>query len=187
MAAKLEGSAETLYLLKTYDKQLYRELGKKLESDLRPIMGPIQGQINGSVTSALKSRRDIGMFHDGRSGWSGVEVKTKTSIQPKNLIFIEGKGRNLGLDTQVGFEYAELAGIRRRPPRAVSKGWGSTGVGYHSYIQNGQGDGFIDMLGRYGKPGRFLWKRVLNRKPQIEKKVSDIAETFNIRVNRKLS
>ena len=189
MAAKLEGSAETLYLLKTYDKQIYRELGKKLESDLRPVLGPIQGQINGSVTAALKSRRNIGMFHNGRAGWSGVEIKTKTSIQPKNLIFIEGKGRNAGLDTQVGFEYAELAGIPRSRGRVrpVSKGWGSTTVGYHSYIQNGQGDGFIEMLGRYGKPGRFLWKRVLNRKPDIEKKVSEIAETYNIKLNRKLT
>lgn len=186
MAAKLHGSSEVIKMLYTYERDLYKELGKKLESDLRPIMGPIQGQVNGAVTAQLKNRRNIGMFHDGRSAWSGVTVKTKTSVKPKNLIFIEGKGRKGGDYVQAGFEYAELAGIRRRPPRSLSKGWGSTSTGWHSYIQNGQGDAFIKMLSSYGKPGRFLWKRVLNRKPEIEEKVVNIAEALNVKINRRI-
>lgn len=186
MATNLDGSAEVIRMLRTYDKDVYKEIGRKLQSDLRPIIGPIQGQINGLVTSQLRGRRDIGMFHNGRSAWTGATVKAKTSIQPKNLIFIEGKGRSGGMDTQVGFEYAELAGIRRRPPRAVSKGWGVNSPGYHSYIQNGQGDGFINMLSKYGKPGRFLWSRVLKRKPEIEEKVLNITEAFNVKINRRI-
>lgn len=187
--SRLEGSAETIYLLKTYEKDLFTELGKRLESQLRPIIGPIQGQINGVVTQQLKSRRDAGMFnHSGRTSWGGADIKVKVTPQPKNLIFIEGKGKGSGDYAQVGFNYAELAGIRNRPPRPISKGWNETGYGgYHAYFVRGQGDGFIEMLSKYGKPGRFLWKRVLNQKPKIEEKVLQIAELYNIKLNRRLT
>ena len=189
MATNLEGSSEYLRMMRTYDKDLYKELAKNLQTQLKPILNPIESEINGTVTGELKSRRNAGMFnHSGRTQWGGVNVKAKTSIQPKNLIFIEGKGRGAGsLDGALGFEYAELAGIRRRPPRSMSKGWGSTSTGYHSYRQNGQGDAFISMLGKYGKPGRFLWKRVLKRKPEIEGKVESIAESLNVKINRRNS
>jgi len=39
----------------------------------------------------------------------------------------------------------------------------------------------------FGKPGRFLWQRVLKRKPEIEAKVSKIAEEFGIQISRKLN
>tara|TARA_R110000803_G_scaffold41960_9_gene90084 strand:+ start:90 stop:695 length:606 start_codon:yes stop_codon:yes gene_type:complete len=188
-ANKLEGSAEALYVLKTYEKDLYTELGKNLNTQLRPVLGPIQGQINGVITSQLRSRRKAGMFgHDGRTQWAGAEIKTKTSIKPKDLIFIEGKGRGTGsLDGALGFEYAELAGIRKNAPKVMSKGWGITGTGYHSYTQNGQGDGFINMLNKYGGPGRFLFRRVLKKRPDIEDKVLLLSEKLNIKINRKLA
>jgi hypothetical protein len=186
---KLQGSAEALYVLRTYEKDLYNELGKNLNTQLRPVLGPIQGQINGVVTSQLRSRTKAGMFgHDGRTQWAGAEIRTKTSVNPNNLIFIEGKGRgSSSLDGALGFEYAELAGIRKNPPKPVSKGWGQTGPGYHSYIQNGQGDGFIKMLNKYGKPGRFLFKRVLNKRANIEDKVLLLSEKLNVKINRKLA
>ena len=121
----LSGSAETLRMLKTYETDLYKEFRKNVNSQLKPVIAPIEGEINSSVTSSLRNQMK-GMFHDGRSAWSGVKVTPKVSLRPRDLLFIEGKGRNAGLDTQVGFEYAELAGIERRPPRPVSKGWGST-------------------------------------------------------------
>lgn len=182
----LSGSAETLRMLKTYETDLYKEFRKNVNSQLKPVIAPIEGDINSSVTSSLRNQMK-GMFHEGRTAWSGVKVTPKVSLRPRDLLFIEGKGRNAGLDTQVGFEYAELAGIERRPPRPVSKGWGSTGPGYHSYIYNGQGKAFNRKLtSSYGRPGRFLWKRVLKRKPELEKKVLDIAENLNIKINRRL-
>ena len=42
------------------------------------------------------------------------------------------------------------------------------------------------MLSRYGKPGRFLWKRVLKRKPEIEDKVEKLADSLNIKINRRI-
>jgi len=189
MGSSLSGSSDVIKVLKTYEKDLYKELGKSLDSKLRPIMGPIQGQINGSVAGQLRSRRDAGMFnHSGRTSWGGAEVKVKTSASPKNLIFIEGKGPGSGDYGKLGFNYAELAGIRRKPPRPISKGWNETSAGgYHAYFVRGQGDGFIKMLNRYGGPGRFLWKRVLNRKPEIEEKVIQIAESYNLKITRRLT
>lgn len=186
--SKLIGSAETMRELRYYrEKGLQNQFRKSMNSELEPILKPIEGEINSTVTSSLRNRMR-GMFHDGRTGWSGVEIKVKTSLRPNDLIFIEGKGRNAGLDTQVGFEYAELAGINRRPPRPVSKGWGSNSVGYHSYIYAGQGKVFSERLTQtYGRPGRFLWKRVMNRKKMIEYKVLKVAELYNIKVSRKLA
>ena len=189
MGSSLSGSSETIRMLKTYEKDLYKDLGNKLNSQLRPILGPIKGQINGVVTNQLKSRRNAGMFsHSGRTSWGGVDIKVKTSVNPKNLIFIEGKGPGSGDYSRVGFNYAELAGIRRKGPRPISKGWNETSAGgYHAYFVRGQGDAFIKMLNQYGKPGRFLWKRVLNNKPKIEEKVMNIAESLNLKITRRLA
>lgn len=186
--SKLIGNAEVLRELKVYEKGLHNQFKKSMNSELTPILKPIEGEINSTVGSSLRNRMR-GMFHNGRTAWSGVEVKIKTSLRPRDLIFIEGKGRNAGLDTQVGFEYAELAGIDRgRPPRQLSKGWGSTSVGYHSYIYNGQGKVFNRRLTEtYGRPGRFLWKRVMNRKNTIEFKVLKVAELYNIKVERRMT
>jgi hypothetical protein len=184
----LTGSAEYIRELKNYEKNLLPALRKKLNSQLTPILNPIENKINSSDTSKLKSEMPD-MFHDGRTQWSGVEVKARISLRPKDLIFIEGKGRGgNSLDGAVGFEYAELAGIQRRPPRERSKGWGSSSVGYHSYTYNGQGFAFNKKLRKeFGKPGRFLWKRVLKRKPDIEAKVQSVANDFGIKLSKRLS
>jgi hypothetical protein len=182
----LSGSSEVVRVLKVYEKDLFKQLKKNINSELKPILNPIEGEINSSVTSSLRSTMR-GMFHDGRTGWSGVKVSPRVSVRPKDLVFIEGKGRNAGMDTQLGFEYAELGGIERRAPRAVSKGWGISTPGYHSYIYNGQGKAFNRKLtSSYGKPGRFLWIRVLKRKPEIEQKVEKIADEFGIKISRRL-
>ena len=154
----LTGSAEYIRELKNYEKNLLPALRKKLNSQLTPILNPI-------------------------------ENKARISLRPKDLIFIEGKGRGGdSLDGAVGFEYAELAGIQRRPPRERSKGWGSSSVGYHSYTYNGQGFAFNRKLRKeFGKPGRFLWKRVLKRKPDIEAKVQSVANDFGIKLSKRLS
>jgi len=181
----LSGDTEVFKMLRQYDKDLFKELRKNVTSQLAPTLEPIEAEINGSITSSLRSNMR-GMFHDGRSGWAGVKIKARVSTRKRELIFLEGKGGNEGMGQQFGFEYAELAGIERRPPRAVSKGWGSTGVGYHSYIYNGQGKAFNRKLTQvYGKPGRFMWIRVLKRKPKVEEKVLNIADSLNIRINRR--
>lgn len=186
MSESLQGSAEVFRTLRNYERDLYKELRKNVNSNLTPIIQPIEAIINSQITGQLKQTTP-GMFHNGRSAWAGAKIRVKQSLRKKDLIFIEGTGRSGGVDNQVGFEYAELAGIERRPPRPVSKGWGETTVGYHSYIYNGQGKAFNRNLTRnYGGPGRFLWKRVMERKGRLETQVLNISERFNLGVNRRL-
>lgn len=186
--SKLIGSAEIVRELKKYEPELFKQLKKDLRTDLNPIIKPIQGEINSEVTNTLRSvmigrgRSESGMFHNGRSSWSGATITAKASTNPRSLIFIEAAGRN----GKVGFNYAELAGIERRRPRPRSREYVKNGRTMRHAV-NGQGLEFNAKLRReFGKPGRFAWIRVLKQKPQIEKKVSVIADRYNIKVNRRI-
>jgi hypothetical protein len=90
----------------------------------------------------------------------------------------------------LGFDYAELAGIRRRPARKTSKGWNSTTPGYHSYTVNGQGDAMIEKLNRAvpfrGKAGRFAFAVVLSDRPQLERESMNILKKYADKANQKL-
>lgn len=183
----LSGSSEAIKVLKQLEPDLFKEIRKKVNSELRPVLNPIKAEVNG-MTSEIRSkmvgrnRSESGMFHNGRSAWSGANITARVSTRPRDLIFINATG----VKGQVGFDYAELAGIRRRPPRARSKAYTLNGQ-TRTHAIRGQGDAFIDKLQReFGKPGRFAWIRVLRRKPEIEKKVQDIADEFGIKLSRRL-
>lgn len=178
----LSGSSETIKVLKQLEPDLFKEVRKKVNSELKPILNPIKAEINSSVTAEMKDKMP-GMFHNGRSGWSGVNISARVSTRPKDLIFINATGRK----GQVGFDYAELAGIRRRGPRKVSKSYTINGQ-TRTHAVNGQGDAMITKLQKdFGKPGRFAFIRVLKRKPEIERKVQDIADEFGIKLSRRLA
>ena len=178
----LSGSSETIKVLKQLEPDLYKELRKKVSSELKPILNPIKSEINSSVTAEMKEKMP-GMFHNGRSAWSGVNITARVTTRPRDLIFINATGRK----GQVGFDYAELAGIRRRGPRRMSKPYTLNGA-TRRHAVNGQGDAMISKLQRdFGKPGRFAFVRVLRRKPEIERKVQDIADGFGIKLSRRLA
>jgi hypothetical protein len=123
-----------------------------------------------------------GMFHQGRSSWNGARLTARVSVNPKDLITVTATGRS----SAFGFDYAELAGIRRRPARRKSRTYTKNGRAT-SHAVNGQGDAFISKLNtEFGKPGRFAWIRVLKRKPQIEEKTQIITDAFGIKVSRRL-
>jgi hypothetical protein len=182
MAVEIKGARETMRALKTYEPELFKELRKEMRGEVNPIIKPIESRINSQITTQLRSVRKSGMFHDGRSRWEGMSASVRVGTGARQLVWIQGKGKA----SSVGFEYAELAGIRRRPPRPVSKGWNDTGVGYRSYIVNGQGDAFIRMLSSFGKPGRFLFARVVQRRKEIEGGVLRVAEKLNLKITNKL-
>jgi hypothetical protein len=130
--------------------------------------------------------------HAGRTRWDGVKVTTaltpSTYARGKDehpLVSIVATGRK-GL----GFDYAELAGIRRRPPRKRSKGWNQTGPGYHSYTVNGQGDAMIEKLNRAvpfkGKAGRFAFAVVLKDKKDLERNTKVVLDKYADKINIKL-
>lgn len=177
----LTGSAEAIRELKKYEPELYKELRKKLNSDLNPIIKPIQGDINTEITNSLRASMP-GLFHNGRSAWTGANMTSRVSTNPRNLISITASGRR----GKVGFNYAELAGIMRRKPRPISREYVKNGRTMRHRV-NGQGVAFNDKLLReFGKPGRFAWIRVLKQKPAIEKKVERIADSYGIALSRRL-
>lgn len=180
--SKLSGSAEAIRELRKYEPELYKEFRKKLNTELNPIIKPIQGQINSEITATIQSVMP-GLFHNGRSSWTGATLSTRVTSNPKQLIFINAAGR-LG---KVGFNYAELAGIQRRKPRPLSREYTKNGRIMRHRV-NGQGLAFNAKLQReFGKPGRFAWIRVVKQKPEIENKMLGIADQYNIKVNRRLA
>ena len=177
----LSGSADVIRVLKEVEPELFKELKKKLTSEINPIIKPIQSEINSQVTQEMREKMR-GMFHTGRSSWNGATLTTRVATRPRELIFINATGSR----SQVGFDYAELAGIRRRPARRKSRTYTKNGRAM-SHAVNGQGDAFISKLNtEFGKPGRFAWIRVLKRKPQIEEKTQIITDAFGIKVSRRL-
>jgi len=177
----LTGSSEAIRELKKYEPELYKELRKKLNTDLNPIIKPIQGEINSEITNSLKSSMP-GLFHNGRSSWSGATMTSRVSTNPKNLISITAAGRS----GKVGFNYAELAGIQRRRPRPISREYTKNGRTMRHRV-NGQGIAFNEKLrSEFGKPGRFAWIRVLRKKPMIENKIERIATSYGIALSRRL-
>jgi len=178
----LHGSQEAIKVLQQLEPELYKEIRKRVVSELKPVLAPIQGEINSQVTGEMRSKMP-GMFHNGRSAWNGARLAPRVTTKAKELIFINATG-NKG---QVGFDYAELAGIRRRPARRLSRSYTRDGETRRHRV-NGQGDAMIQKLStEFGKPGRFAWIRVLKRKPEIEGKVQNIADDYGIKLSRRLA
>jgi len=179
--ARVEGVAEVVKLLKRFEPDVLKEMRKDMRSELKPLSNEIASQINTEVTSKLQSR-DYEMFHNGRTAWNGVRAGTSLLASRRKSV---AKLTFTGRSGDVGYNYAELAGIERRPPRARSKGWYSTTPGYHSYTYAGQGKVFNERLTTdFGKPGRFAFKRFLKKRKEVDKKAQKVADRFVNRVNR---
>jgi len=179
--ARVEGVAEVTKLLKRFEPDVLKEMRKDLRTELKPISQEISTNINSEITSKLQSR-EYQMFHNGRTAWNGVRGGTSLlASRTKSVAKLTFTGRA----GKVGFNYAELAGIERRPPRSRSKGWYSTSVGYHSYDYAGQGLVFNERLTRdFGNAGRFAFVRFLKKRREVDKKAQKVADRFIKRVNR---
>jgi len=180
---EVEGIAYVVGQLKQYRPESLKALRKSLRKEMKPMLNKITSEINTEVSAELQSR-DYEMFHNGRTSWNGVRASMSVTSNKKGdmvKIVMTGRGGKLG------FNYAELAGIERRPPRKQSKGWYSTSVGYHSYDYAGQGLVFNERLTRdFGKPGRFGWIRIVKRRKEIEKEIKQVLDRYNIGLSRKL-
>ena len=188
---RVEGLDQVLTTLKTVEPDSI----KALRSDIRTVV------TTAGVTSRIKSRAPSiapmsGMTHRGPTKWQGVKSVTTSvlsrtaALQKKSvpLVRIAASGGSEAL----GFDYAELAGIRRRPARARSKIRGSslrgTQKGDGSMALNGQGDNFIKMLeDRNGKkPGRYAYRAVQSARSKIERGIQIVLDNYAQKVNRKL-
>jgi hypothetical protein len=188
---RVEGLEKVLTTLKEVEPDAI----KTMRSEIRTIISAT------GVISSIKSRAPqiapmSGMNHSGPTRWAGVRSVT-TSVLPRTaalqkksvpLVRIAASGGKEAL----GFDYAELAGIRRRPPRARSKIRGSglrgTQKGDGSIALRGQGDNFIKVLeDRNGqRPGRFAYRAVQSARYLIEQGMQKVLDSYAQRVNRKL-
>ena len=168
---------------------------KAIRKDIRKVVAMT------GVVSAIKSKAPpvaplSGMSHSGPTRWGGVKrvstnVLPRTSAMTKKSVPLVRLAATGGSDA-LGFDYAELAGIRRRPPRARSKIRGTstrgTQKGDGSIAQNGQGDNFIKMLEeRNGKkPGRYAYRALQSARGKISQGIQVVLDSYAKSVNRKL-
>lgn len=190
-AVRVEGLETTLAILKSVQPDSIKEI----RSEIRQIV------TSSGAVSKIRSRTPAiaplsGMANGGPTKWAGVK-SVNVSVLPRlapigkksvPLVRIAATG---GTDS-LGFDYAELAGIRRRPPRARSKIRGGTLRGTEkgdgSMALNGQGDNFIEYLeARNGKtPGRFAFRAVFETRNAIMTGIQKTLDAYAAKVNRKL-
>lgn len=177
--AKIEGLTEVIRFLRKYQPEVLKELKKDIGSEIKPLVSEIVSEINSEVTSQLLAN-NMQMFHNGKTAWNGVRYTPRVTSNRAGLIKLTFTGRG----GKLGFDYAELAGIERRPPRLRSKSWPARPRGYSL---TGQGTAFNTKLKRdFGKPGRFAWIRVIKKRTQINRQINQILDRYNIKVNGRL-
>jgi hypothetical protein len=190
-SVRVEGLETTLKILQLVEPESI----KHIRADIRSIV-----TTSGAI-SKIRSRTPAiaplsGMANNGPTKWGGVK-SINVSVLPKVMSF--GLSRNplvkiavTGGTNSLGFDYAELAGIRRKPPRARSKIRGGTlrgtAKGDGSMALNGQGDNFIRVLeDRNGKtPGRFAFRAVFETRGKIMAGIQQTLDRYAEKVNRKL-
>jgi len=123
-----------------------------------------------------------------------VQPKTRVAVTPGSstrrrewapvvTIIATGGPKNLG------FDYTELAGVRRRPPRARSKPYARRPNGHANTTQ---GEALIRKareVSKYDyKAGHFAYGKFLELRPQMliktEQVLEDVAKEFNKKVKR---
>lgn len=167
------------------EKQFIKDLRAKAKAEMMPIASKVRSQIPAVAPIS-------GMLHNGRTQWAVPKVTVysnpkKRAKRGRNVAPIIGF-RATAPSRAVGFAYGELAGIRRKPPKPVSKGWNSTTVGgYHSYRVNGQGEAMIQRLERIRvKPGRFFYRHIAKALPELRRRMAGIVEDTVKDLNKKL-
>lgn len=178
------GAKETVKALKEADADAIKNLRRDLKTEM-------SGEISNIVTQIPAVAPIRGMIHAGRTKWK--RPKGKVGFTPGSVRGFKGKEYSplvtltfTGGTNSVGFDMAELAGIRRNAPRARSKIRNSTSNGAQrgdgSYAVNRQGDFFISALEQAkpikGRAGRFAFDIFLRRRPIIEKKATDFVNKF---------
>jgi len=185
---KVSGIREAKEILKNVDPEfqraLERDFHKQMSSPLNKVKKDAR-QNNRQVQRALPN-----MFnHRGRTRNTGADIKA--SFRPsaqygRSVALLTARGRN----QQVGFEYAELAGINNSQDGRRSRIPGTTRRGSRkgdgSYRLNGQGKAFNRELNRLRKPGRLAFDATKKNLPALEKVALGILEKMSERLNEKL-
>lgn len=180
----VQGINETVRELKEVERTAVRQLRSDLKMKLNPLAQEIAARIPREAPLS-------GMRHRGRTRWRGVN-KPVVEFTPgrarqggNKLVNIRFTGGARGL----GFDYAELAGIRRRPPRPTSRPYERRDrAGTFQHRLNGQGDAFIQGLAERTNrgPGRFMFLEAIKRRPQLVLLALESLNTATRKINRRL-
>lgn len=179
---EITGLKHALREIRTFDRTLIPRLRNRLRSataeDRAKIVRVVQ-----EVTPMLRSVRNIGMFHDGRSAWNeaAVDIDNLTG-RAGAIVAIKATG----VGKKFGYDYAELAGIRAPRIGGVSRPFKRRGSDNTIQTrQNGQGQAFSRMLDENlpanhtpGVGGRYAFQGLVRRMPYISKKVYKIIMDF---------
>lgn len=177
--SSVQGLAEVIRFLRRYQPEVLKQLKKDISAEIKPLVTEAVGEVNSIVGAQLKAR-EYQMFHGGKTAWNGVRYTPRVTSNRAGLIKLTFTGRG----GKLGYDYAELAGIERRLPKPRSKPWPRSPQGY---LYADQGYTFNDRLERdFGKPGRFMWIRIIKRRKQINRQIDQILTRYNIKINAKL-
>ena len=189
---RVEGLEETIKALKEVEPEAVKSMRKEIRSVVTASGALSNVRMKTPVVAPMS-----GMDHNGPTRWGGVKSVT-TSVSLRTTTYQRGK-RSYPIikivasnKEALGFDYAELAGIRRRLARPRSKirntGLRGTQRGDGSIALNGQGDNFIKVLQeRVGKtPGRFAFAAVFSKRREIEYNSQKVLDKYAETVNRKL-
>jgi hypothetical protein len=191
--ARVDGRAVqmTIRELRQIEPHLTRKLQQRLQVGLGDVVAKIQAEIPKAPPIQGRDGRPS-MSHRGRTRWKGAN-KPQVKFygggmrgKYSNLVVIEVTG-----GASLGFDYAELAGIRPRSARSNrSRTYtrrGSSGPISHAVTT--QGDEFIAALERAkpipGKAGRFAYDAFLRSRVQIIGKTVQILDDFMDDYNKK--
>jgi hypothetical protein len=177
-------------------KQIDARVTRKLQRELASGLGNVTAEIHAAIpkTPPIQARDGRpSMSHRGRTRWRGankpkVIFSTGKSGGWANLLVIEVTGGARGL----GFNYAELAGIRPRSARSNQSRYytrrGSSAKMSHKVTT--QGDEFIAALNRAkpikGVAGRYAYDEFLKTRPRIIRVTASIIDRFMKQYNQKL-
>lgn len=177
------------------DRDMKKQFVKDMRTELRGSMNVVKAAI--PKVSPFNGGGPLdGMTHAGRTRWSPVRMRLNVNPRPrrKGVGFVGVVGWIVtGSPNGLGFDYAELAGVRRRPPRAITKPFSratKNGRTVEYTRVNNAGDVFIKNVrsrsnGR-GKAGHFAHTEFLKQRGPIQRKAIKVIKKYSSATNRKM-
>jgi hypothetical protein len=184
VSVTIVGAKETVAALKAVDANAIKKLRQEIKSEMQseisaivtdiPAFAPIRGMVHSGRTKWKRPKGDVRFTPGAVKGFRGMQLSPLVT-----LTFTGGAN-------SIGFDMAELAGIKRHPPKSRSKIANSTSYGKQrgdgSHAVTTQGSHFIEALERAkpikGRAGRFAFDLFLRRKPIIQKKSADFLDKY---------
>lgn len=168
---QITGLREVVRELKQVEPESYKALRRDLRRAANPYIKNIKAYIKGAEqrlqAPGMSSGKGMGVFHNGRTGWSfpTVSLNFSPSKYKGSVLSITATGRN----KQYGYDILEKAGVN-----ALS----------------GKGADMVEAVNRRlgtQKPGRMAFRRIVQELPKIRSDMQLILEAYMDVVSRRIS